>query len=158
MSKKIKIILNKTEEKIGIKGSIINVNSGYAFNYLLPQKIAELATPGKLKHLTMLKNIQQQQLEISKINAKIILLNLKTITKISLKKKMGDNKKIFGRISKKEISSKVLKYTGYQLDKKQITISEIKQSGIYEANINVISDIENFLKIQIIPEINNNNF
>nr|QVY58188.1 50S ribosomal protein L9 [Eucheuma denticulatum] len=157
MSKKIKIILNKTEEKIGIKGRVIHVNSGYAFNYLLPQKIAELATPGKLKHLTMFKKIQQQQLEISKINAKIILSNLEIIAKVSLKKKIGDNTKIFGRIQKKEISGKILKYTGYQLDKQQITMSEIKQSGIYQAKLNILSDIGSFLKIQIIPEINNNN-
>nr|QVY57984.1 50S ribosomal protein L9 [Betaphycus gelatinus] len=158
MSKKTKIILNRTEEKIGVKGSVIHVSSGYAFNYLLPQKIAELATPGKLKHLKMFTNIQNQQLKTSKIKAKIIVLNLEIITKISLKKKIGDNKKIFGRVNTREISNKILKYIGYQLDKKQIVISEIKKSGIYEAKINILSDIKNYLKIQIIPEINNNNF
>nr|QVY58391.1 50S ribosomal protein L9 [Kappaphycus striatus] len=157
MSKKIKIILKKTEEKIGTKGSIASVNLGYAFNYLLPQKIAELATTGKLKHLTMFNNIKSQQLEKSKINAKIILFQLNIINKISFKKKIGDNNKIFGRVDRKEIANKILKYIGHQLDKKQITISEIKQSGIYEVQIHIVSDIENYLKIQIIPEINNNN-
>nr|YP_008144808.1 50S ribosomal protein L9 [Grateloupia taiwanensis]AGO19872.1 50S ribosomal protein L9 [Grateloupia taiwanensis] len=151
MKKNIQIILKKTMPKLGQEGEAINVAPGYAFNYLIPNRIASLATKGTLKHVNMLAEIQNQKKEIIKIKATELQEQFKKITKISIKKKTGDKQYIFGNISSKEITEKIFKYIGIKLDKKQIEAPEIKKIGTYIIKIHILDDIIANIKLQILP-------
>nr|BCB14997.2 50S ribosomal protein L9 [Grateloupia asiatica] len=139
--------------KLGQEGKAINVAPGYAFNYLIPNKIASLATKGILKHANMLAEIQNQKKEIIKIKATELQKQLREITKISIKKKTGDKQYIFGNISSKEITEKIFNYIGIKLDKKkkQIEAPEIKKIGIYIIKIHILDDIIANIKLQVLP-------
>nr|YP_010502392.1 50S ribosomal protein L9 [Grateloupia turuturu]UXC96805.1 50S ribosomal protein L9 [Grateloupia turuturu] len=151
MKKNIHVILKKTMPKLGQEGKAINVSPGYAFNYLIPNRIASLATKGTLKHANMLTEIQNQKKEIIKIKATELQKQLREITKISIKRKTGDKQYIFGNISSKEIIEKIFKYIGIKLDKKQIEAPEIKKIGIYIIKIHILDDIIVNIKLQILP-------
>nr|YP_010985909.1 ribosomal protein L9 [Grateloupia asiatica]WOL36827.1 ribosomal protein L9 [Grateloupia asiatica] len=151
MKKNIQIILNKTMPKLGQEGKIVNVAPGYAFNYLIPNRIGSLATKGTLKHANMLAEIQNQKKEIIKIKAKELQEKLINISKISIKKKTGDKQYIFGNISNKEITEEIFKYIGIKLDKKQIETPEIKKTGIYLIKIYIVDDIIANIKLQVLP-------
>nr|YP_009774005.1 50S ribosomal protein L9 [Caulacanthus okamurae]QIZ74622.1 50S ribosomal protein L9 [Caulacanthus okamurae] len=157
MKKKTLIILKKTNFNIGQKGELLKVSKGYAFNYLIPQNIADLATSGRLKHFQTLKKVREEKLQVSKIKANTILLNLQSIKKISIYKKSSDKQQIFGRVQEKEIINEILSYTGYQFDKKQINIPDIKSNGSYVVNINVLNTTKTNINLNIIPEINQTN-
>nr|WCH56203.1 ribosomal protein L9 [Calliblepharis sp.] len=153
MAKKIKVILKNNDYKINKTENIMHVTRGYALNYLIPKNIAEIATPGKLKHLKMIETKKKQQLKINKEKANEILTNIEKINKINIKKKHGNKQQIFGKVNEKEILNKIFLYTGYTLDKKQINIPEIKQIGIYKTTIALFNKIETSLLINILPEI-----
>lgn len=150
MSKKVTIILKKN--KIGSRNNIVEVSRGYAFNYLIPQNIAELATSGKLKHFNMFDKINRQQEEKLKLRFNTIISILQIITKFNIKKRVGENKQIFGRVHEKEISKQIFKYTNYQLDKKNIHLPEIKQTGIYNINSYFYGSLKTRLQLNIIPD------
>nr|YP_009398555.1 ribosomal protein L9 [Lophocladia kuetzingii]ARW67741.1 ribosomal protein L9 [Lophocladia kuetzingii] len=61
MKKKINVIITKDKYQQAKKGSIVKVSSGYAFNYLIPNQIAELATKGRIKHTKMFEDIKQKK-------------------------------------------------------------------------------------------------
>nr|QCI06206.1 ribosomal protein L9 [Dicranema revolutum] len=152
MPKKTLIILKETRENIGNKRDIVKVNAGYAFNYLIPQNIAELATPGKLKHLKMFETIKFQQVETLKTKAQITSSHLKNMRKLIIGKQSKHKKQIFGRVQIKEIVDKILQYTGSQLDKKQFDTSVITKTGIYNISIHIFKNIKISFKLYVIKE------
>lgn len=152
MKKKIQLILNHTINNLGIRGHIIQVKPGYAFNYLIPNNIAKIATKKSIQHAQLFEAINEKKIQENKIKAKEIQNKLEILKKISIKKKIGENRNFFGSINEKEISIEILKYTGYKLDKKQIKIPEIKKIGIYTIEIQIIYNHIINTKLQILPE------
>nr|YP_009391935.1 ribosomal protein L9 [Acrosorium ciliolatum]ARW60079.1 ribosomal protein L9 [Acrosorium ciliolatum] len=152
MKKKIKIILKKDHLNIGQKGKITNISPGYAFNYLIPNNIAEIATKNKIKHITMFKNIKNQEIKAYENTSKILQSNLEKIKKINIRKKVGKNNNIFGSINEKDITNKILKYIGISIDKKQIKVDNIKKIGIFNININILHNIQYSIQLNITPE------
>nr|YP_009510940.1 ribosomal protein L9 [Gracilaria gracilis]AXI96613.1 ribosomal protein L9 [Gracilaria gracilis] len=151
MRKKITVILKKNLANLGQVGTIVNVSSGYAFNYLIPYDFAHLATNGRLKHHKMLLNIKQKKLDNIKDKLQIITQKLNKIAKISIKKKVGNTNQIFGSVSDKEIISNLLYFTGEKLEKKNFYIPNIKKIGIYNLDIMLTKDIKVSIKLQILP-------
>uniref|UniRef100_UPI003003A692 ribosomal protein L9 n=1 Tax=Anunuuluaehu liula TaxID=3049639 RepID=UPI003003A692 len=152
MKKNRKIIIQNTHNKLGQKGDIVKVASGYAFNYLIPNNFAELATKGKLKHTQMLKYIQDKKLIESKIDAHKIQEKLQNISKISIIKTIGAKQQIFGKINEKEILAKISYYAGQKLEKKQIFLPSIKKLGIYEIDIQIFNNINSKIQLQVLPQ------
>ena len=152
MKKNITVIVKTTHSSLGRKGSILKVSPGYAFNYLIPNNLAEIATKGKIKHFTMFTTIENKKQEALKLESIKLKNQIEYIKKISLKKKIGQNTQIFGSINEKDIIKIIFLKTGYKLNKKQIQIPEIKNIGIFNIMINFIDNESCSLKLQVIPE------
>lgn len=152
MKKKTTVIIKKNIDKLGKKNTIINVARGYAFNYLIPNHFVEIATPGRLKHASMFEEIKNKKIKELENQAKRIQTNLEQISKINIKKKVGEKQQIFGSVNEKEIIAQIFDYTGEKLDKKQINIPEIKKIGIYLMTIHLLNNISINVKLQILPE------
>nr|YP_009392765.1 ribosomal protein L9 [Bostrychia tenella]ARW61327.1 ribosomal protein L9 [Bostrychia tenella] len=151
MKKKISIILIKDYLNIGNKGDIAEVRAGYAFNYLVPYKIAEITTENKVKHLQMIDQITSNHIKANEITKNRIKQKLENLQKISIYRKKGKNNYIFGQVTEKDISIYVLKYAGIKLDKKQIKIPNIKQLGAFTTQIKLSNNINLNLKLNILP-------
>lgn len=152
MSKKTTIILKKNKINIGTKGNILTVSRGYAFNYLIPNYIAELATKGKIKHFKMFENFKKLEEEKIKQQANTILSTLKIINKINIKKQIGENKQIFGKIHEKDILKQISIYINHLLDKKNLDIPNIKHIGTYSASVHIFDFSTTDLQLNIIPK------
>nr|YP_010204071.1 ribosomal protein L9 [Ahnfeltia fastigiata]UAT97633.1 ribosomal protein L9 [Ahnfeltia fastigiata]UAT97837.1 ribosomal protein L9 [Ahnfeltia fastigiata] len=152
MKKNIEVIIKKTTPHLGDIGEFTKVALGYAHNYLIPNKIVEIATPGKLKNAKMFKLIRDKKIEEIKLKAYEVKSHLEKIQKISIKKKIGDHQQIFGSVTEKEIIEQILLYTGENIEKKQIQIPEIKEIGIYTMMITIIDQVTVTLKLQILPD------
>lgn len=153
MKKSIEIILINSNNKLGKKGEIVKVSSGYAFNYLIPKQIAELVTKGKLKHNNMIQKIEDQKLKEKTIQCSKIQAQLQKISKISINKTIGEQQQIFGSINEKEILNTIFHYTGQKFEKKQIKLPEIKKLDIYYVNIQILNNISLDIKLQILPKL-----
>nr|YP_010851104.1 ribosomal protein L9 [Aphanocladia stichidiosa]WGH14001.1 ribosomal protein L9 [Aphanocladia stichidiosa] len=151
MKKKVDVILINNNLTAGKKGSIINVARGYAFNYLIPNKIAEIATNKKIKHMQMFENIAIQQKETSNIEIKLLKNNIQKIESISIYKKKGENNLIFGSITEKDITKWINKYTNLLISKIQIKTSEINLIGITHIKIQINTKVNVNIPVKIIP-------
>lgn len=130
----MKVVLVKDIKGKGKAGDVINVSDGYAANYLFPNGLAVAGTAGNLSNAANKKqsdNFKQEQIKQEAFNnAKLI--NGKEIT-ISVK--IGDNGKLFGSVTSKEIADEVSKL-GVTIDKKKVELNDnIKSVGKYNVKI-----------------------
>lgn len=149
------IILIEDVENLGLKYDIIKVKSGYARNFLIPNRLAHIATPQKKEELkkTLENQIKEEQVLIQK--AKDIIENLKK-NKIIITKKIGSSNKIFGSINNKTFAEELSKL-GIDIDKKYIKIpaKNIKKIGKYTAKIRLHRSIEHECEFEVISENKN---
>lgn len=144
----MKVILNVDLKGKGKKGDVVEVNSGYANNYLFKQGIAKPATAINLNENKGLKDAQtfHLQKEVEKWQAVANQIKQKSI---DIKINVGENGKIFGSVTKNEIVDK-LKELGIEIDKKQITdFVPIKSVGVYEIGIQLFKEVSCKVKVNV---------
>lgn len=145
----MKVILIEDVKSLGKKGEIVDVNDGYARNFLLKKKLGLEATPKNLNDLK-LKNaneekhrqeVYEQAQELAKaLKDKSVTLSIKT----------GGNGKAFGSVSTKEIASEIKAQLGYDIDKKKMTLNNpIKSEGIYHVTIKLHPKVSAEVKVII---------
>nr|YP_009396888.1 ribosomal protein L9 [Ophidocladus simpliciusculus]ARW66074.1 ribosomal protein L9 [Ophidocladus simpliciusculus] len=151
MKKKIKVILTKNHLDIKKHKSIINVAPGYAFNYLIPNNIAKMATIKNIKHFEMIEKLEKQKQEANIITINKLQNKVNQVKKIIIFKKKGENKLIFGSITEKDIINYIKKYTNIEINKKQIQIPAIRELGLNYINIETTNKIAVKIQLHVIP-------
>ena len=145
----MKVILTQDIKGVGKKDEIINANDGYARNFLLPRKLAVEANAQNMSLLQGRKDSANFKREQEKETA---LKLQEQLTKIVLKMKVraGENGKIFGSVTSKEISAELKNQYKLDIDKKKILLKDpIKETGIFNIEIKLYEGTIGKLKIQI---------
>ena len=146
----MKVILLQDIKGVGKKDQIINANDGYARNYLFPKKLAIEATQGNLTNLKSRQDSNQYRKDMQKEEAIDLSNKLKDIT-LQIKVKAGENGKIFGGVTAKEISENLKEQYNIVVDKKKINLTEtVKTVGILTVDIKLYEGVIGKLKVQII--------
>lgn len=146
----MKVILTEDIKGVGKKDQIINANDGYARNYLFPKKLAVPADKGNLTNLQSKKSSQEHRKEIEKEEAKRTAKQIEEIL-LKLPVKAGENKKVFGSITAKEIAENLEKQYNIKVDKKKIILTEpIKEIGTFHIEIKLYDGVMAKLKINVI--------
>ena len=119
----MKVILLDNIKGVGKKDEIINANDGYARNFLFPKKLAVEATKDNLLKLKAKQDANQFRKNKEKEEAEELAKKLKEIT-LKIKVKAGENGKIFGGVTSKEISENLKTQEKIEIDKKKIVLNE----------------------------------
>jgi large subunit ribosomal protein L9 len=150
----MKVILIQDVPKLGKKGTIVDVSDGYARNFLFVRKLAVEANEGNIES-------EKNRLKILKLKEEKLLNEAKEIAKkleeniIKLKSKVGQNGKLYGTVTNKEISQAIKEQLNCDIDKKKIHIEEnIKTLGNYILDIKLHPKVTAKLKLQV-EELNN---
>lgn len=145
----MKVILTQDIKGVGKKDEIINANDGYARNFLLPRKMAVEANSQNMSLLQGRKDSANFKKEQEKENAIKTQEKLSKIM-ITIKVKAGENGKIFGSITSKEITAELKKQHNIEIDKKKILLKEsIKELGTFNVQIKLYEGIIGTLKLQV---------
>lgn len=145
----MKVILLQDVKSLGKKGEIVNINDGYARNYVLPKKLGLEANGKNLNDLKLHKQneekIAQENLEAARELAKKIEAG-----KVELKIKTGEGGRTFGSVSSKEIAQAVKEQMGYDIDKKKIQMKDsIKTLGMHPVSVKLHKDVTAELKVHV---------
>ena len=146
----MKIILLQDDKKLGKKGAVVEVNEGFARNFIIPKKIGIEATPKNMNDLKLQKaneeKIAKEQLESAKELA-VSLEQMPVVVKI----KAGEGGKIFGSVSTKEIAAAMKEQHGVELDKKKIQLAEsIKSFGTVEVPVKLHPQVTAKLIVRVV--------
>ena len=136
----MKVILLADVKAKGKKGELINVSDGYARNFLFPRNLAVEADNAALSELKSQKAAQEhhKQEEIDAAKALAQKLNGKTVT---LKAKAGTSGRLFGSVTSKEITEEINRAFDVKIDKKKLSVADIKNFGDYTAEIKLYNGI-----------------
>ena len=145
----MKVILLEDVKSLGKKGEIVNVNDGYARNFILPKKLGLEATSKNLNDLKLQKQndekVAQEKLDAAKALAEEI--KEKSIT---VKIQAGVEGKVVGSISSKQIATEAKKQLNMDIHKKKIVIPDaIKSLGTYNVNIKLHKDVTATLTVKV---------
>ncbi|MCE1200065.1 MAG: 50S ribosomal protein L9 [Marinilabiliales bacterium] len=148
----MEIILLQDVANLGSKDDVLVVKSGYGRNYLIPQKLAILATPSSKKILA--ENLKQRAHKEARLKEEALKLAeiLKTIS-VVIGAKTSSTGKIFGSVNNIQIAE-ALKEKGFEVDRKQITIKEdaIKEVGKHTAKVKFHKEVVVELEFEVVAE------
>lgn len=151
MSKRIPVVLNKAVSKLGKNGDLVEVAPGYARNYLIPQGVAQLATPGILRQVEQRKEKERQRLISLKEEAEARKTALKTIGRFVIRKQVGEGEAIFGTVTTQEVAEAIEAATNQEIDRRGITLPEISKTGFYTAQVKLHPEVTADVEIQVAP-------
>jgi len=145
----MKVILLDNIKGVGKKDEVIEASDGYARNFLFPKKLALEANKENMAKLQAKKDSNQHKKDLEKEKALEIQKTLKTLT-LEIKVKAGENGKIFGGVTAKEISESLNEKHKIEIDKKKIVLNEpIKNIGIFQVEIKLFEGITGKLKVEV---------
>ena len=146
----MKIILKKEVANLGEAGDVVEVKSGYAQNYLIPQGYAIAATSSALKMRE--ETIRQRAHKEAKLIADAEALAAKiAATPVKVAVKVSETGKIYGSVTSAQVAE-ALQAVGIEADKKNITLPEIKSVGEYEAVVKCYKAVKATLKVGVVAE------
>ena len=145
----MKVILLEDVKALGKKGEIVNVNDGYARNFILPKKLGLEANTKNLNDLK-LQNANEEK------KAKEILEAAQAFAKdlesksVVIKMKAGEGGRVFGSVSSKEIATAFKDQCGLDIDKKKIQLTDaIKAFGTYDVPVKLHQKVTGILKVKV---------
>lgn len=149
----MKVILLQDVKSLGKEGEIVNVNDGYARNFIIPKKLGVEANNKNMNDLKLKKSKEAKVAKENKEAAQKLAEELKA-GQVELKIKMGEGGKAFGSVSGKEIAAAVKEQMGLDVDKKKIQLKEtLKTLGTHLVQVKLHPEVTAELKVVIEEEV-----
>lgn len=152
MGKSIDVILLKDVPELGSSGDDCRVRSGYARNYLFPQKLAVTMNAGTKRLVEKKRAEAVIRREQEKTEAQALLLKLETVT-VTCSVKANADGRLFGSVSAADVLAKLAADEGVELQKKQLAmVDHFKALGDHEATLHLHPDVRGTLKVKVVAE------
>ena len=146
----MKVILKADIKGVGKKNEVVNASDGYARNFLFPKNLAVEANAENMSKLQAQKDATQFRKDTEKEDARKIAEKLTKIM-VKVQVKAGENGKIFGGVSAKDISENLEKQHNIKIDKKKIDLKEtIKTLGIHLIDVKLFEGVSGKIKVDVV--------
>ncbi|MFZ5945001.1 MAG: 50S ribosomal protein L9 [Bacillota bacterium] len=145
----MKVILQEDIKALGKKGQIVEVKEGYARNFLLPKNLAVEANEGNVRELDRQKKIKADKAEKERQEAEKLAEKINKVV-VTLRVKSGENGKLFGAVTSKDIADNLNKEHKINIDKRKVELTEnIKSIGDYDVKIKLHSAVTAQLRVKV---------
>ena len=144
----MKIILKKEVAGLGEAGDVVEVKTGYAINYLVPQGFASIGTASALKQLEETKRQRAHKEAKLVADAQALAAKIEAVA-VKIAAKVGESGKLYGAVTAAQVAE-ALVAAGIDVDKKDVTVPEIKELGNYEAKVKCYKGV--FAKVNVAVE------
>ncbi len=147
----MEVILTTDVEKLGLKGEVVDVKRGYARNYLVPRRLAEVATPGRIAEIRRIDEERTRQEARSADQAGEIAETL-TKTVLRFEVKAGPTGALFGSVTPTDIAEELWRTRKIRVDRRKIDLDVIKRIGRYSIPVHVFEGVTAEVKTLVVPE------
>lgn len=147
----MEVILTSDVEKLGLKGEVVDVKRGYARNFLLPRRLAEVATPGRVAEIKRIDEERARHEARSAEHAAEIAATLqKTVLRFEVK--AGPTGALFGSVTPTDITEELWRTRKIRVDRRKVDLDVIKRIGRYSIPIHVFEGVSAEVKTLVVPE------
>jgi large subunit ribosomal protein L9 len=146
------VILLEDVDKVGLRGEVVSVARGFARNYLLPRKLAETATPARVKELERREG-QRARHEARSVEQARDIADVLEKTELRFDVKAGPTGALFGSVTPTDIADRLWSEKKIRIDRRKIELGEpIKRIGRYQVPIDVFQDVRVEVRTLVVPE------
>ena len=148
----MKVILKQDVKGLGKKEDLVNVSDGYARNFLFPRGLAAEASASNINVMNTRKEAEKSKKDRELANAKALAEKVQATT-VVIKSKAGENGKLFGSITSKDISDRLKADFNLDIDKKKIVLPDtIKSLGTIEVEVKLYPEVSAKLTVKTVHE------
>ncbi len=148
----MRVILRQDVDNVGLRGDVVEVAPGYARNYLLPRRLAERATPGRVAELRRRDELRARQ-EARTVEQAREMAETLTKTVLRFEVNAGPTGILYGSVTPTDIADEVWRVRRLRVDRRKIDLEEpIKRIGRYDVPIDLFSDVRVEVKTLVVPE------
>jgi large subunit ribosomal protein L9 len=142
----MKVILLADVKGVGKKGEVINASDGYARNFLFPRKLAQEATDANMNVLNLKKEAERRK-KLAEIEAAQKLADELKGKAVKIAAKSGENGRLFGSITSKDVADALNAQYKLNIDKKKIVVDTIRTLGTYEVEVKLYPEISTKISV-----------
>jgi large subunit ribosomal protein L9 len=147
----MKVLLIQDVDNLGYAGEVKQVANGYGRNYLIPQSMAVLATPGALKQAENIRKSGEKRRAQEKADAQAIGNQLAGL-EIVFERRAGETGKLYGSVTSGDIAEAIQQKTGIEVDKRKVALAEpIRNLGQQEVPVKLMIDVVTTIKVEVLP-------
>jgi len=147
----MEVILTRDVEKLGLKGDVVDVKRGYARNYLLPRRLAEVATAGRAAELRRIDAERARHEARTAEHAEEIASTL-TKTVLRFEVKAGPTGALFGSVTPTDVAEELWRTRKIRVDRRKIELDVIKRIGRFSIPVHVFEGVTAEVKTLVVPE------
>ena len=144
----MKVLLIKDVYKLGRAGDVKKVADGFGRNFLIPQKLAVLATPGAMKTVEKVRSKAEIQRAALNTELKDLADHINGVT-LTFAVKAGETGKLYGSITSQDVATAIQEQTRYEVKRQQIDMQPIRELGEYKAHVRLTIDLMPEVKIVV---------
>ncbi len=146
----MKIILKKDVANLGDAGEVVEVKTGYAVNYLVPQGFAAIGTRSAIKQHeeTIRQRAHKEAKNIAEAEAKAAKISA---APVQVAVKVGESGKLYGSVTAAQVAAALVE-KGFEVDKKNVEVPEIKELGEFEAKVKCYKGVFADVKVEVVAE------
>jgi large subunit ribosomal protein L9 len=148
----VDVILLQDVDKVGLKGDVVNVARGYARNYLLPRRLAEPATPGRLVELQRHQELRARH-EAQTVDQAQETAQALEQAELRFEKKAGPTGSLFGSVTATDVAEELWRSQRIRVDRRKIDLHDpIKRIGRHEVPVELFTDVRVEVRVLVVPE------
>src|SRR5213082_3816626 len=147
----MEVILTQDVDNVGLRGEVVNVARGYARNFLLPRRLAEIATPAKVAELEK-RDAQRARHEARSVEQGREIAEVLTKTVLRFEVKAGPTGALFGSVTPSDVADEIWRARKIRVDRRKVAIDPIKRIGRYTIPIELFEDVQVEVKTLVVPE------
>ncbi len=147
----MEIILLQDVDKLGLKGEVVDVKRGYARNFLLPRRLAEVATPGRVAEVRRI-DAERAKHEARTAEQAAAIADTLTKTVLRFEVKSGPTGALFGSVTATDIAEELWRTRKVRVDRRKIETDSIKRIGRYSIPVHVYEGVTAEVKTLVVPE------
>jgi large subunit ribosomal protein L9 len=148
----MKIILQQDVEKLGDKGTVHTVKDGFARNYLIPQGLAKMATPGELRHLDEIRQVQERKIVKQEQQLQSLADRLAGLT-LTFTARAGDQGRLYGSVTAGDVAERLSTTLKHEIDRRKVVLDEpIRHLGEHTVTINLVGRLRPHVKVIVESE------
>ncbi|MCB0153667.1 MAG: 50S ribosomal protein L9 [Anaerolineae bacterium] len=147
----MKVLLIEDVDNLGYAGDVKNVANGYGRNYLIPQKMAVIATPGALRQSDTIRKVAEKRRAQETSDAQAIANQIAGL-ELVFERRAGDMGKLYGSVTSGDIAEAIEAKTSIALDKRKVALPEpIRTLTEQEVVIKLMIDVKTTVKVEVLP-------
>jgi large subunit ribosomal protein L9 len=149
----MKVLLQKSVEKLGEPGDLVEVSDGYARNYLVPQGMAIKAAKGVVKQAETMRRAHDARQSKQKTEYEAVASKLIAAGGLRIAARAGEEGKLFGSVTAADVAEAIVAQTGVEVDRRAVHLDEpIRTIGTHEVRVKLFANVEPVVTVEVVAQ------